>query len=186
MKYIISIRAKSTDPLKREQFITGSAGTVQTKIINMINRDPGGNYDFLINDDGSKYTKNVKDLCGEVINIVNDDVIADFTEDDNGDPLILMSHFEGALPQQHTVDQLNMVRKASKSTDIGDRISDMNKQGANLQYMRNPIDTGIESTQDYERSSKKFQPNWNLKRLKPFKDYALDQPTSHIKKKAKK
>lgn len=188
MKYIIGIRPKSEDRTKREQFIQGgSLGTLQTKIVNIINRNPGGDYDFLINDDGDKYTRNISDLLGEVINIVDDNVIAEFTEDDNEDPLILISHYEGALPQQHTIDQLNIVRKSSKGTDIGDKISDMNKQGANIQYIRNPIDTGIESIQDYERSNKKFQPNWNLKRIKPFKDYALDQSTSHKgKKKAKK
>lgn len=70
----------------------------------------------------------------------------------------------------------------SKGTDIGDRISDMNKQGANIQYISNPIDTGVESIQDYERSNKKFEPNWNLKRLKPFKTYFLDQTTSNTSK----
>ena len=47
MKSIISIRVKSEDPTKREQFIRGSAGTVQTKIINIINNNPNVNYDFL-------------------------------------------------------------------------------------------------------------------------------------------
>lgn len=188
MKYIIGIRVKSEDRTKRDQFIQGgSLGTLQTKIVNLINRNPGGNYDFVINDDGNKYTRNISDLLGEVVNIVDDNVIAEFTEDDSGDPLILVSHYESALPQQHTVDQLKVLRKLTKKSDIGDKISDMNKQGANIQYIRNPIDTGIESIQDYERSNKKFNPNWNLKRIKPFKDYAVDQHTSHKgKKKAKK
>ena len=71
-----------------------------------------------------------------------------------------------------------MIRKKSRNTDIGDKISDMNKQGANIQYIRNPVDTGVETFQDYERSNKKFNPNWNLKRLKPFRDYQFDQTTS--------
>jgi hypothetical protein len=31
---------------------------------------------------------------------------------------------------KNTIDQLKMVRKLSKGTDIGDRISDMNREGA--------------------------------------------------------
>jgi hypothetical protein len=41
----------------------------------------------------------------------------------------------------------------TKGTDIGDRISDMNKQGANIQYIHNPVDTGIESYEDYEQGN---------------------------------
>ena len=51
-----------------------------------------------------------------------------------------------SLPQQKSVDQLKMVRKLSKGTDIGDKI---HMTGANLGYDTNVIDTGIESYQDY-------------------------------------
>ena len=75
-----------------------------------------------------------------------------------------------ALPRQQTVDQLKRVMKQSAKTDIGNRISDMNKQGANIQYIENPIDTGIESYEDNERHNKKFVSSWNLKgMLGPFK-----------------
>jgi hypothetical protein len=75
-----------------------------------------------------------------------------------------------ALPNQHTVDQLKRVMKQSAKTDIGNRISDMNKQGANIQYIENPIETGIESREDYEKHNKKFVSSWNLKgMLGPFK-----------------
>ena len=78
---------------------------------------------------------------------------------------------EESLPRQHTVDQLKMVRKLSKGTDIGDRISNMNKQGANIQYIHNPIDSGIESYEDYEKKNKSFTPSWNLKNMmSPFKN----------------
>lgn len=74
-----------------------------------------------------------------------------------------------SLPRQHTVDQLNKLRKLTKGTDIGDRISDMNKQGANIQYIQNPIDSGIESYEDFEKHNKKFVSSWNLKHLlSPF------------------
>jgi hypothetical protein len=75
-----------------------------------------------------------------------------------------------ALPNQHTVRQLKRVMKMSAKTDIGNRISDMNKQGANIQYIQNPIETGIESREDYEKHNKKFVSSWNLKgMLGPFK-----------------
>jgi hypothetical protein len=63
-----------------------------------------------------------------------------------------------SLPQQTTVDQLKKIKKTMDKEiggDIGDKISDMNKQGANIQYIRNPVDTGIESYQDFEKSNRK-------------------------------
>ena len=75
-----------------------------------------------------------------------------------------------ALPRQQSVDQLKRVMKQSAKTDIGNRISDMNKQGANIQYIQNPIDSGIESYEDYEKHNRKFVSSWNLKgMLGPFK-----------------
>lgn len=177
MKRIISIRPKSEDPLKREQFIRGNDRTVQNKIINIINKDCNGNYDFLIDEDGNKYIQNTNDLLGEVLNIIDTKFIVEFTEEEDGSSLILVSHNE-SLPQDHTINQLKMIRKKSRGTDIGDKIANI-ENSANIQYLRNPIDTGIESTQDYERSNKKFEPNWNLKRMKPFKTYFYDQSTSN-------
>lgn len=75
-----------------------------------------------------------------------------------------------SLPNKKTVDQLKRVMKMSARTDIGNRISDMNKQGANIHYIQNPIDTGIESREDYDEHNKKFVSSWNLKgMLGPFK-----------------
>ena len=62
------------------------------------------------------------------------------------------------LPRQSTVDQLKRLRKLTKGIDIGDKISDMNKQGANIQYIKNPIDTGIESIEDYWNHNDPVQP----------------------------
>ena len=74
------------------------------------------------------------------------------------------------LPNQHTIDQLEDVMKKSAKTDIGNRISDMNKQGANIQYIQNPIESGIESREDYDRHNKTFISSWNAKGLiNPFK-----------------
>lgn len=75
-----------------------------------------------------------------------------------------------SLPNKKTVDQLKRVMKMSARTDIGNRISDMNKQGANIHYIQNPIETGIESREDYDEHNKKFVSSWNLKgMLGPFK-----------------
>ncbi len=74
-----------------------------------------------------------------------------------------------SLPRERTVKQWQKLRKMTKGIDIGDRISDMNKQGANINYIQNPVDTGIESYEDYEKHNKKFVPSWNLKHLlSPF------------------
>ena len=75
-----------------------------------------------------------------------------------------------SLPNKKSVDQLKKVMKMYARTDIGNRISDMNKQGANIHYMQNPIETGIESKEDYDEHNKKFVSSWNLKgMLGPFK-----------------
>lgn len=75
-----------------------------------------------------------------------------------------------SLPRQRTVDQLKALRKMTKGSDIGDRISDLTKQGSNIQYAQNPLDSGIESYEDFERHNKKFVPSWNLKHLmSPFR-----------------
>ena len=55
------------------------------------------------------------------------------------------------LPNEKSIKQLEMVAKLSKKTDIGNRISDMNKEGANIHWIQNPIETGIESREDYEK-----------------------------------
>jgi hypothetical protein len=73
-------------------------------------------------------------------------------------------------PTQKSVEQLKKVMKFSAKTDIGNRISDMNKQGANIQYIQNPIETGIESKEEYDKHNRKFVSSWNLKgMLGPFK-----------------
>ncbi len=65
---------------------------------------------------------------------------------------------EGALPQESTVKQLKKLRKLTKGVDIGDKISDMNKQGANIHYIHNPVDSGIESIQDYWKHNNPVKP----------------------------
>jgi hypothetical protein len=87
---------------------------------------------------------------------------------------------EGALPRKSTVDQLKKIRKLTKGIDIGDRVPDLKKQGANIHLYQNPIDTGIESYEDFEKKNKKFVPSWNLKnKLSPFNE-SVDEYSDEI------
>jgi 2'-5' RNA ligase len=156
----------------REEFFRGVDSTVKRKIINLIKNEPDAEYDILIDENGKKYIKKSSELVGQEINIIDNKTIAKFEE---GNIIIEDVVSEGALPQQKTVDQLKKLRKITKSVDIGDKISDMNKQGANIQYIRNPINTGIESQQDFEKHNKSFQPGWNLKRIQSFKVFKKEK-----------
>lgn len=171
MRKIISVRktAKEGEPLN--QFVRGSDRTVKTKILNLLERNPGEEFDFLVDEDGQKSIKYAGDLLGEVVNIVDDTCLAEFVEDEDGGILINYSILEGALPRESTVKQLEKIRKKTKGVDIGDRISDMSKQGANIAYIHNAIDKGVESIEDQWRANKKFKPNRNLKALKSFKEF---------------
>ncbi len=76
---------------------------------------------------------------------------------------------EGALPRQSTVDQLNKIRKSTKSVTIDNTTPKM--KGHNLNSEKNYIDSGIESYEDYQKKNKSFTPSWNLKHLKsPFRN----------------
>jgi len=78
---------------------------------------------------------------------------------------VLEGRVDESLLQQKSKEQLEMVRKMSKDTDIGDRISDMNDQGANIHYMDNVIDKNIETFQDYEAKNKSFISGWNTNHI---------------------
>lgn len=168
MKRIISARPTPMSGSSREEFFRGVDSTVKRKIINLISADPDLEYDLLIDEDGKKYILKSSQLVGQTLPIMDETTLAHF---EDGSITVENVVSEGALPQQRTVDQLKKLRKATKSVDIGDKISDMNKQGANIQYIHNPIDTGVESQQDFEKHNKGFQPGWNLKHLQPFKSY---------------
>jgi hypothetical protein len=147
--------------------------SVSSKIKALIEKNPEDNFHFVVDDDGVKTVKefgpdNINtELVGKNIPIIEDTYFAQFNED--GTINVVVGTNE-SLPRQHTVDQLKRVMKQSSRTDIGNRISDMNKQGANIQYIQNPIETGIESYEDFEKHNKKFIPSWNLKHLlSPFR-----------------
>ncbi len=178
MKRIISARRTAyPGSTRHEEFIRGVDSTVKRKVIALIKGEPDVEYDLLIDDGGKKYIKKSTDLEGESLPIIDDKAIAEITQDG-----ININISEGALPQQNTVNQLKKIRKATKGIDIGDRISNMNKQGANIQYIKNPIDTGIESFQDFEKQNKKFEPGWNFKNLQPFRSFPLPQTKSPLYK----
>ena len=129
-------------------------------------------FHFVIDDNGVKTVKEFgpdninQELLGKSIIINTGPYYAKFNEDGTID---VVEQKNESLPRQHTVDQLKRVMKMSSKTDIGNRISDMNKEGSNIQYIQNPIDTGIESYEDFEKHNKSFVPSWNLKHLlSPF------------------
>jgi len=160
--------------LKPQKGTTYEFISVKSRIKAMLEKAKGDNFDFVIDDGGRKsvMTFGVDHinplLVGKEIPIISDDTIAKFNED--GTIEILGPLKEEALPRKETVEQLKRIRKASKGIDIGDRISKMYKQGSNIHYIQNPIDTGIESYEDFEKKNKGFIPSWNLKHLtSPFR-----------------
>ncbi len=148
--------------------------TVAGRIKGLIEKNKSDEFHFVMDDGGVKTVKpfgpeNItEELVGQTIEIANSPWFAKFNEDGTID-VVLGNTTNESLPRQQTVDQLKRVMKISARTDIGNRISDMNKQGANIQYIQNPVDSGIESYEDFEKHNKKFIPSWNLKHLlSPF------------------
>lgn len=148
--------------------------SVPGRIKSLVEKNQGDVFHFVVDDSGVKSVKEFgvdsidEELVGQIINICDSPWSAKFNQDGSID-IVSVSGTNESLPRQQSVDQWNRVRKISKGIDIGDRISDMNKQGANIQYIENPIDSGIESYEDFEKHNKKFVPSWNLKHLlSPF------------------
>lgn len=146
--------------------------SMNAKIKSIIDKNKEDVFHFVIEDDGVKTVKefgpeNINpELVGQSIIICDGPWMAQFNEDGTID---VISGTNESLPRQQSVDQLKRVMKMSARTDIGNRVSDMNKQGANIQYIQNPIDSGIESYEDFEKKNKTFVPSWNLKHLlSPF------------------
>ena len=146
--------------------------SMKGKIKSIIEKNKGDVFHFVMEDEGVKTVKefgpeNINpELVGQSIIICDGPWMAQFNEDGTIDVVIGTNE---SLPRQQSVDQLKRVMKMSAKTDIGNRISDMNKQGANVQYIQNPIDSGIESYEDFEKKNKTFVPSWNLKHLlSPF------------------
>lgn len=166
MVKILSIREQVKG--KPQEFIRGSAGTIKRKIINKIKSDPENDYDFLVEENGKKLIKSSQQLkeSNSIVNIIDNKDFAAFSEE--GEVFLFDYEVYESLPQQRTVDQLKKLRKLMKGIDIADKISNLSGEGSNLAWDRNPVDTGIESFQDFEKKNKKFIPSWNLKHLEPF------------------
>jgi len=146
--------------------------SVKGRIKALIEKNKGDNFHFVVDDNGVKTVKefgvdNINpELVGQKIQICEGPFVAIFNQDGTID---VATSTNESLPRQRTVDQWEKLRKMTKGVDIGDRISDMNKQGANIQYIQNPVDSGIESYEDFEKKNKSFVPSWNLKHLlSPF------------------
>lgn len=163
MKKIVAIKLKSEEGETLDL-------TDRDKIVSLVKKKTNSDFKFLVDDGGVESVMSANELVGEVVNIVDDTCIAEFLEDEDGSVEVLFSLFEGALPRKETVKQLKKLRQLTKGTDIGDKISDMSKQGANISYIRNPVDTNIESIEDYWEKNKKFKPNKNLN-IKKFEDF---------------
>lgn len=161
------VRARLKPQVGATEFIS-----VKGRIKSLIEKNKGDTFHFVIEDNN---VKNVEEfgpenicerLVGQKIPIIDNSTIAVFNNDGTID---IQEVTNESLPRQQSVDQLKRVMKLCRRTDIGGRVSDMNKQGANIQYIQNPIDTGIESYEDFEKHNKKFIPSWNLKHLlNPF------------------
>lgn len=146
--------------------------SIAGRIKGLIDKNKGDEFHFVIDEDGVKTVKEFgpeninQELVEKTIPILEGVWLVKFNEDGTLD---IVTETNESLPRQQSVDQLKKVMKLSAKTDIGNRISDMNKQGANIQYIQNPIDSGIESYEDFEKHNKKFVPSWNLKHLlSPF------------------
>jgi hypothetical protein len=159
--------------------------SVQGRIKAMLVKYADDNFDFVIDENGRKGVKSFgvdfvnPELVGQTLPIVNDRIKAKFNEDGTIEiiedvvesKIMKFDDFnEGALPRQQTVNQWKKLRKMTKGTDIGDRISNMKNQGANINFINNPVDTGVESYEDFEKHNKKFKPGWNTRgETNPFK-----------------
>ena len=146
--------------------------SIKGRIRGIIEKNQNEIFDFVIDDNGRKFVKSfgpgsiAEELVSKTLSIVDNLQFAKFNED--GTIEIVFSENEGALPRESTVKQLEKIRKATKSTTIDDRVPKL--KGANLDYERNYVDSGIESYEDFEKKNKDFIPGWNLKHLKsPFK-----------------
>ena len=143
--------------------------SVKGRIKSLIEKNPGDIFHFVIDNNGVKSVKEFgpeaidQELVGQLVPILDGPFFVQFNPD--GSLEVVIPENEGALPRQQTVDQLKKLRKMTRGVDIGDRISDMNKQGANIQYIQNPVDTGIESYEDYQKKNKSWISSWNAKGL---------------------
>ena len=166
--------------------------SVQGRIKALIENNREENFDFVIDENGAKKVKsfgidNINDeLVGKEVPIINNTFKAKFNNDGTVDivsgtsesRIMKFSDFEKVLEgsiRQRSVDQLKKLRAISKKTDISDRIKDQYKNVANLSFIHNPVDTGVESWEDDQANNKKFIPSWNVNhKIGPFDGRSSD------------
>ena len=128
--------------------------TIGSKIKSLIEKNFDDNFHFVVDQDGVKRVIEFgpdsidKDLVGQIIPIREGRYSVKFNEDGTLN-IIEGGEVNESLPRQKSVDQLKALRKLTKGVDIADRIPDLMKQGANIHYSRNVIDSGIESYEDF-------------------------------------
>jgi len=160
--------------------------SAQGRIKSLLQKNTDENFDFVIDEKGNKSVisfgiDNINpELVGKTLDIINGGVKAKFNKDgsieiiegSNESRIMRFKDFEKvyeSLPRQHTIDQLKKLRKLTKGIDIGDRVPNMKQQGANIHFMHNPVDSGIESYEDFEKHNKGFIPSWNsTHKMGPF------------------
>lgn len=148
--------------------------SLKGQITALLSKTKNDDFDFVMEENGRRSIKSfgpnnlTKELIDQEVQILDSRSYAKFNKDGSIDVINIRN--EGALPRESTLKQMRRIRKASRRTDIGDRISDMGKEGSNIGWISNPLDKGIESYEDSERRNKKFQPSWNLRNIKPFKN----------------
>lgn len=172
--------------------------SLPAKIKTLLSNNPGETFDIEVADvpvdvklpiserELRKFRKSVQkfgpdDLThvGELIRFKDDSFAIELKEDGsieihntNESRIANFKSFEKtyeSLIRQHNLDQLKMLRKMTKGIDIGDRVPNLKTQGANIHFMHNPIDSGVESFEDFEKNNKGFIPSWNsTHKMGPF------------------
>lgn len=79
-----------------------------------------------------------------------------------------------ALLQQSTLDQLKRLRKVTKGIDIDDKVNKNSENFPNRWFHRNPIDSGIQTYQQY--LAEPFSVNQNVRSNAPKKQ----EPTTSL------
>jgi hypothetical protein len=110
--------------------------SIKGRIKGLIEKNKGDIFHFVIEDDEG--VKRVKEFGPENINtelvnqmaiILDGPYFAKFNEDGTID---IVENQNESLPRKKSVEQLKKLRSKTRGIDIGDRISDLNKQGANI------------------------------------------------------
>jgi len=162
MKTIISIRKWNIDPSKKEEFPKADSQYILDRLkMDPVSSEKNPKWEFLVDEYGNNSEKNPNDLVGEIVGVVdNNMVFLDFERSSEG--RIEINRIEltkESLPRESTVNQLKKIKRQMNKEiggDIGDKISDMNKQGANIMFIRNPIENEIESYENYEKLNRKL------------------------------